>query len=98
MRLRAQPESRVSVDESRSLRALVMVAGAIGMALSGVMPPAFGASSTTDAAVAGSLAAALTTGAAEGHRARNQRCDRTRHLPVRRARASSRRRRPAAGW
>ena len=49
--------------KAASLRALVMIAGAIGMALPGVMPMAFGASSTLDAAVAASAQAAPITGA-----------------------------------
>jgi membrane-bound serine protease (ClpP class) len=49
--------------KAASLRALVMNAGAIGMALPGVMPMAFGASSTPDAAVAARPQAASITGA-----------------------------------
>jgi membrane-bound serine protease (ClpP class) len=47
--------------KAASLRALMMIA--IGMALSGVMPMAFGASSTTDATVATRSQAAPNTGA-----------------------------------
>jgi membrane-bound serine protease (ClpP class) len=46
--------------KAASLRALVMFAGAIGVALAGVMPMAFGGSGTTDATVAASPQAALT--------------------------------------
>ena len=50
--------------KAASLRALVMIAGAIGMALAGAMPLAFGASVATDAAVTANPQASLTTGAA----------------------------------
>jgi membrane-bound serine protease (ClpP class) len=48
--------------KAASLRALVIIAGAIGMALTAVMPMALGASSTPDAAVAARPQAASTTG------------------------------------
>ena len=49
--------------KAASLRALVMIAGAIGLALTVVMPMALGASSTPDAAVAARPQAASITGA-----------------------------------
>jgi len=45
----ADPESRVDGVKAASLRALVVIAGAIGMALSGGMPVAFGATNTVAA-------------------------------------------------
>ena len=49
--------------KAASLRALVIIAGAIGMALTAVMPMALGASGTPDAAAAARPQAASITGA-----------------------------------